>query len=263
MSARFARTGLSLVGLLVPVALTAQQPPARNLEEQAVAAARAAFSALDQQRWSDVAAQVDSTALARFRHQALQRAWSMSDYASRAPRPDPNLPACVADYLKQHEVVAPAVPPAMSKEQLLGLDSADELERLTPLALLARYLEWKDEAVRMRRMNPSVPTPRTTRTVLGAVLAGDSSAFVVYSQATYYGLNTGGSDRASLLQLVRRGAAWKIASPEALTGSGVGIMFASATAAAPMDYVTGGVLLRARTTPDSLARPAGRPADRH
>jgi hypothetical protein len=255
MSARFARTGLSLVGLLVPAALAAQQPPARALEDQAVAAARAAFSALDQRRWSDVAAQVDSAGLARFRHQVLQRAWSASDFTFRGPKPDPNLPACVADYLKQHEM-APAVPPAFSKEQLLGLDSADELERLAPLALLARYLEWNDEAVRMRRMNPSGPAPRTSRAVLGAVLSGDSSAFVVYSQATYYGLNAGGGDRVSLLQLVRRGAAWKIASPDALTGFTGGILLANAT-------MTGSVLIRARATPDSLGRPAGRLDDRH
>ncbi len=233
MRGRVVRAGLVLVGLLAPAAGAAPQPALRGAEE-AAAAARSIFAALGAQRWNEVVAYMDSTAVARFRHRIIQQAWASTDYTYRPPRPDPNMPACVAEYLKLRQPVAPAVPPAVSKEQLLGLDSVEELERLAPAVLVARYLDWNDEGNRARRMSPGATVSRTARSVLGAVMASDSVALVVYDLATYSGFGTGGYDRVSLLELVRRGAAWKIASPDALMGYGPTMSLASSVAAA--DY---------------------------
>lgn len=209
-----------LAAIVAPLALFAAPRSAAGQQDGPAEVALQAFAALSDGRWRDVPAYVDSVALVDFRRRRLQQAWAMDRASSQPRHVNPDLPACVAEYYERQE--RHAAPPEIRRQTLLGLGSVEELERLTPAEMLARTLETSSPDWRVRRDTTSrAPSrPRQERTVIGAVQEGDGAAYVVYRVRTYYGPVSTAPENAGLLQLVRRGGQWKLASPDQLIGWG-------------------------------------------
>lgn len=212
------RSRKMLATLVASIALLVVPSLAAGQQDGPTEVARQVFAALRDRRWSELPAHVDSVALVEFRRQQLQRVWGMDRAASRPRVVNPDFPPCVAEYFERQRP-RPASPD-LRRQLLLGAGSAEELEKLTPAEMLVRWLESREAAMsgaRRDSASPPLPTvPRTERTVVGAVLDGDTTAYVVNRIRMFFGSVSPGPDQVGLLRLVRRGSQWKVASPNQL-----------------------------------------------
>ncbi len=170
--------------------------PARAQETRpgpaAEAVARAAFRAMEERRWGDVAPLMHPEALRRFRTQEVRSARTM-DRMDPAAHRDPEMPEAVAQWLEERTRRNEATGGSILERQF-GVRTSAELEALTEEELFARWLRMRDPAEMMLRelqaRGQPVPmdsvaafAPRRVRTVIGSVVQDDSTVLVVYGPA--------------------------------------------------------------------------------
>jgi hypothetical protein len=195
-------------------------------QERASDVVQRAFAAMEQGRWAELAGYVDSTALAQFRREALQRAWSLERMPMMRGPLDPQLPPCVADYLKARQGPVPTgkdMGTSYRESVLLGAATPEELERLTPAEILGRAAKAHEE----RRIYGGVIPPRTQKDVVGEVLDNDSTALVLFKHKQYLEGRETGPRAVGVIALAFRRGAWKIIAPSqlGLYGGGGGIVY--------------------------------------
>jgi hypothetical protein len=206
------------------------------------AAARAFFSALGQRRWIDAARLVDPEARQRLKQGELRFAQEVA----RGPRiptvddllkRDPGLPRSVAEYQvqQQQKMIKQMSDPI--GDELTNVRSADDLEALSDLEVVARWLEAHDVLYQAKRVaamrGEQIPPdalddlqrnpPRYE--VVGGVLDGEDTAQVVFRTIRPVGPIPSdappevqeqiqeASRQVDVLTLRRSGSSWVVAMP--------------------------------------------------
>lgn len=208
---------LALLLLALPAAAQDARPgPA------AEAVARAAFRALEERRWDDVAGLMHPDALRRFRSYQLRSARSMESMP-RVPYRDPDMPEAVARWYEERSRRS-AAEYGSHLERELGVRTAAEIEALTAEELFTRWLRAHDPAEMMlRELNAQgrrIPVdsvaalvPRRVRSVVGSVVQDDSTVLVVYSTAMKMD-TLSDLERPALVTVRRSPAGWRLWSGE-------------------------------------------------
>ena len=198
-----------LLALLVPGAARAQTATTATREPSApgpAEVARSFFDALAARRWRDAVAYVDTAAFEMVRRDELARAWQMRN-AALASTPDvtpekmiqslmqsdPKMPRAAAEYFVQQMREPRARSRDFIGEHYARVPSADSLEKLSTVEAAARWLEARDPRFPFRQLRDEMrargcperpgdaeldrPRPRA---VIGAVVEGDTTAYVLY-----------------------------------------------------------------------------------
>ena len=175
---------------------------------------REVIALMQQQRWSEIPQWIDPA--------ALQQAWESRIQQARAQQ-QPSPPLTVEQY-RQHQPDMPLEVAQWQVDQfnerrsefrdLSGVDSFEELERLTPAELLARTLEAQDSRSALQNQmavaapaiaSLGVESPPDQRVVIGEVISG-GQAYVVFQ--TRYSL---GNHLETALAFLRRSAGgWRL-----------------------------------------------------
>ncbi len=168
-----------------PMAQTAPVPPSPR------AVVQAAITALDAGRWEAVPPLVDPAELERFRRKQLRwmrdlqserKMQAVGDTTMRFVNPD--VPAAVVEYFERQNQERLAHEPGAT---FAGVASMAELERLSALEMLARFLRAhaqryvsipkRGEADEAR---PAPPQFREIRRIIGELPEGDSLVHILY-----------------------------------------------------------------------------------
>ena len=180
---------------------------------------RAAFAALDEKRWMDVAALMHPEALEQFRTEQLQ--WARS-WEERPPR-DPAMPEAVAEWFAQQQERFRRSEGSMIAWRFAGVQSSEELRKLSAAEMFARHLQARDpreEATRaLEATDQPLPpeivdqmTPRSEREVVGSVAESESLVDVVYRTAPAPAFNPWASAKVDVVRVARTPAGWRILS---------------------------------------------------
>ena len=208
---------LALLLLALPAAAQDARPgPA------AEAVARAAFRALEERRWGDVAGLTHPDALRRFRTHQIRTARSMESMP-RTPYREPDMPEAVAQWYEERSRRSAAAH-GSHLERELGVRTAAEMEALSAEELFTRWLRSRDPvemtARELSAHGKPVPVdsvaahvPRPVRSVVGSVVQDDSTVLVVYNAAMKMD-TLRDPERPALVTVRRSPAGWRLWSGE-------------------------------------------------
>ncbi|HEX8273400.1 MAG TPA: hypothetical protein VF615_12225 [Longimicrobiaceae bacterium] len=216
---RFRAFAPALAALLLALPAAAQEARPGPAAE---AVARAAFRALEERRWGDVAGLTHPDALRRFRAHQVRSARSMENMP-RVPYREPGMPEEVAQWYEERSRKSAAAYGA-HLERELGVRTAAELEALSAEELFTRWLRSRDPMEMMLRElsthgrpvpvdSVAAHVPRQVRSVVGSVVQDDSTVLVVYNAAMKMD-TVSDMERPALVTLRRSPAGWRLWSGE-------------------------------------------------
>ncbi|HET7565405.1 MAG TPA: hypothetical protein VFJ96_10445 [Gemmatimonadaceae bacterium] len=244
---------LMLVLAVPAMGARAQQPDSARRNPAAVA--EAFFDAIAAAQWKEAAGYLDLDAFEQYLRAQIEQAresrMSPPVTAERLMRSDTSMPRAVAEYEARRLDESRANDSRLSY-QFADITSVDSLAALTVLDAAARWLEARDIRYAMRRSIeaakargqcvPNVPAdslipPQPPRIVLGTIVR-DTEAYVLNSgaQPDLSRLPPAISWLApppNVLQLRRRGAAWRIIGGRDMLGNGNQIIGIASCESAP------------------------------
>lgn len=201
-------------------------------------AGRDFVAALEAGDWETAAAYMHPDTIARFRKEVETRVadWERTPRAMTAEdylRREPDMPREVAEYNARKAAEWTGRQRPELPQLLAHVYVASEVPELTGLALFARYIEARDPRYQSRaayeRANRPVPGlesegsgARLVRTILGAVIEGESTAHVVYRKEWFHGGTPAPLKPVDVLTLERTGAGW-LARDFDFSGNGAGV----------------------------------------
>jgi hypothetical protein len=203
--------------------------PARAQETRpgpaAEAVARAAFRAMEERRWGDVAPLMHPEALRRFRAYQVMDARSNERLRKDPPSlRNPDMPEAVARWFEEQQAKNPFDGTSELRRKF-GVDSLAQLEALPAGELFARWLRSQDPGEFMRaqlRAAGKMPRADTVlpdlltgrRVVVGPVVENDSTVLVVYRLSVASDSAPVGPARTGVLTVRRSPSGWRLWSGE-------------------------------------------------
>jgi len=250
------RAACILIVMLAIPAMGAYAQQSDSVSQNPTAVAEAFFHAIAAAQWKEAAGYLDLDAFESFWHSQIEQARESRVgppvTADRLMRSDTSMPRAVAEYEARRLNENRANDSRYLGHQFADITSVDSLAALTVLDAAARWLEARDIRYSMRRSIeaakargqcvPNVPAdslipPQPLRIVLGTIVR-DTEAYV---------LNSGAEPDLSrlppamswlapppnVLQLRRRGAAWRIIGARDMLGNGDQIIGIASCESAP------------------------------
>jgi hypothetical protein len=203
--------------------------PARAQETRpgpaAEAVARAAFRAMEERRWGDVAPLMHPESLRRFREFQVMEARSNERLANDPPDwRDPDMPEAVARWFAEQRNKHPFDARSELRRKF-GVDSLAQLEALPAAELFSRWLRAKDPREFVRaQLQAAGKLPRADtvlpdllserRVVVGPVVENDSTVLVVYRFSVVADSAPAISERTGVLTVRRSPQGWRLWSGE-------------------------------------------------
>ena len=181
---------------------------------------RAAFTALDEKRWMDVAELMHPEELEQFRVEQLE--W-MRSWEERPEPPPRNLdvPEAVAEWFAQQEERFRQDDGSMIARTFAGVQSLDELRDLSAAEMFARHLQAEDPGTQVAGALDSADRPlppeladrialRPEREVVGSVAESESLVDVVYRTAPARAFEPWASAKVHVVRVARTPTGWRI-----------------------------------------------------
>jgi hypothetical protein len=174
MPERYLHRLIASSAFLLPVAPAMAQS---TIPDQPLEVARAALTAYDARAWHKVAELTHPDAIASKRASTITFAKVWESNPPWSDQEDLAIPKEVADYFREAfaEMAAPHGNPIL--RDFPGIDDVEQLENLPAEEFLARFLAGHANSEQSMEARPPLPV----REVIGAVTAGDSLVYVVYS----------------------------------------------------------------------------------
>lgn len=191
----------------------------------AEAVARAAFRAMEERRWGDVAPLMHPEALRRFRAFQVMDARSDERLAKNPPTwSDPDMPEAVARWYQEQRNKNPFDARSELRRKF-GVDSLAQLEALPAAEMFARWLRSQDPREFMRaQLQAAGKLPRADtvlpeflserRAVVGPVVENDSTVLVVYRLSIVADSAPAAPERTGVLTVRRSPQGWRLWSGE-------------------------------------------------